>query len=354
MKSQYYLQKRKNIQACIINFIDEENKNDENLLILKDIFKDQEMLESRDEIIELFHFLTKLANNHHQSASFFTKIEQLISLFKNEITKFLSQTEIFQIFMKNKRILLFLIEQKIFTIDHSMSECMIARGNKKGEYQFYFYKEIKSFIDIEFNIETYFDIKRKIGQNDSYISQLIRNDLIDDFIAYTNQTCQSLSANINSSIYETNSFLIKNEPTTLIEYSAFFGSIQIFKYLYLNQVKLTSSLWIYAIHGRNPEIIHFLEENHIKPKDKTYKGCLIEAIKCHHNEIADYFINNHNLHADDLLSSIFKYYNYNYFHENLENEFILYNACHYDYISLVKLLLKNANLNVNALIIKTF
>lgn len=103
MKSQYYLQKRKNIQACILNFIDEENKNDENLLILKDILADQEMHKSRDEIIELFHLLTKLANNHHQTTSFITKIEQILSLFKNEITKLLSKTEIFQIFMKKDR-----------------------------------------------------------------------------------------------------------------------------------------------------------------------------------------------------------------------------------------------------------
>ena len=57
---------------------------------------------------------------------------------------------------------------------------------------------------------------------------------------------------------------MRNE-TNLVEYAAFFGSIQIFKYLLVNQVKLIPSLWIYAIHSRNPEIIHLLEENNIEP-----------------------------------------------------------------------------------------
>ena len=70
-----------------------------------------------------------------------------------------------------------------------------------------------------------------------------------------------------------NSFLINKTPT-LIEYSAFFGSIQIFRYLYQNRVEVFSTIWLYAIHGKNPEIIHFLEENNILPSDKSYQKCL--------------------------------------------------------------------------------
>ncbi|KAK8838612.1 hypothetical protein M9Y10_032646 [Tritrichomonas musculus] len=97
---------------------------------------------------------------------------------------------------------------------------------------------------------------------------------------------------IESSIYETNSFL-QNKKLTLIEYSAFFGSIQIFRFLFQNQVSLARSLWLYAIHGENPDIIHFLEENQIHPKDENYKECLKESIKCHHNDFAMYFKNNY-------------------------------------------------------------
>ena len=60
----------------------------------------------------------------------------------------------------------------------------------------------------------------------------------------------------------------------------------------MNNVKLTSSLWIYAIHSRNAELIHLLEENGIESEDKTFEECLKESIKCHHNDIANYIKEN--------------------------------------------------------------
>ena len=59
--------------------------------------------------------------------------------------------------------------------------------------------------------------------------------------------------------------LEQENKITLIEYADFFGSIQIFNYLRKNGAELESSLWIYAVHGQNPEIINFLEENKIFP-----------------------------------------------------------------------------------------
>ena len=60
----------------------------------------------------------------------------------------------------------------------------------------------------------------------------------------------------------------KRKKITLIEYAAFFGSIQIFNYLKLNKISLTPSLWKYAIHGNNAEIIQILEENHFQLPQK--------------------------------------------------------------------------------------
>ena len=51
----------------------------------------------------------------------------------------------------------------------------------------------------------------------------------------------------------------------MIEYAAFFGSIQIIRYLQYNNVSLANTLWLYAVHSYNAELIHFLEENKIKP-----------------------------------------------------------------------------------------
>ena len=53
--------------------------------------------------------------------------------------------------------------------------------------------------------------QRKIGQNENYICKLIREDSIDEFITFVNQHNYLPNSNIERSIYETNSFLIKNK-----------------------------------------------------------------------------------------------------------------------------------------------
>ena len=159
---------------------------------------------------------------------------------------------------------------------------------------------------------------------------------------------------ITFSIFETNLFLLKNVETSLIEYAAFFGSIQIFQFLRLNNVELTPSLWLYTIHGRNAELIHLLEEDGVPPPNGSYESCLKESIKCHHNEIAEYIENNllnekekennikNNIDENEFAYS-FHYYNYAYMPDNYESSFILFYLCKYDYYELVKLFLKNSN-----------
>ena len=51
--------------------------------------------------------------------------------------------------------------------------------------------------------------KRKEGENDSHICSLIRNDSIIEFIKYVTENNYSLDYTITSSIFETNSFLLK-------------------------------------------------------------------------------------------------------------------------------------------------
>ena len=143
-----------------------------------------------------------------------------------------------------------------------------------------------------------------LGENDNEICKLIQKDLIEEFIIYVNKNFYPIKSTINSSIYETNNFLIKRvndddddyffryqKNITLIEYAVFFGSIQIFNYLRQNGAELNPSLWIFAVHGQNEEIIHFLEDNNILPSTFFYcfdssvvsfELIFKESIKCHH------------------------------------------------------------------------
>ena len=289
-------------------------------------------------------------------------MEQILHFLKKQIKQKLTNSTIFKIFKYNKSILLFLIEEKIMTIDECIAGEMMQEKLINMFYPQYFFKEVSSIsrhkyeqyyydYDYEEFLEQYknqlpekFEEKRKIGQNDGYICQLIQNDLIDEFIKYVNQNNYSLESKIKPSIYETNFLLLKKQPS-LIEYSAFFGSIQIFKYLLLNNVELTSSLWFYAVHSNNPELIHIIEEKQIEIENDFYEQILIESIKSHHNDLSDYFLNNYIQNIND--QKILKYFNFSFINADFFNDINFGYLCKYNYIPFVKELLESNKIDIN-------
>ncbi|KAK8883918.1 hypothetical protein M9Y10_043020 [Tritrichomonas musculus] len=368
-----FIDKKKELYNFLLAFI--ENVDDEifHFQNLTRYLETQRFDKNHEEFKSFLRLLLKISKNQHRTPDFFNKIEKILQFFEAEIKQTFSNIEIFDLFKNSKRILLFLFQNNIITHDESLNDFLKNNCiySKYKTYRFYFFPEIKSSFkdpniksiereleEIDSDIFLNFEENRQKGENESYICSLIQKDLVDDFISYVIQTNLPLSSTIKPSIFETNSFLLKNKETSLIEYSAFYGSIQIFQYLRLNNIELKPSLWLYAIHGRNADIIHLLEENLIVPEDKSYHKCLEESIKCHHNEIANYIINNFiDLNDDEnydnnALSYSFHYYNYSFFPTDFNNKFIFYYACQYNYIKIVKLLLSNKkDLNLNMTII---
>ena len=276
MCSPEYLNMMKHINEKITNFLEDEANSEECFLILEDQFKfnNPKISDTKHDFLSLLHFICKIGNNHHRCPNFFCKIERILLIFKEDIKKSFSNSEIFNIYRSNKRILLFLIEQQIIVIDEYIVK-KITKTSKyiEAKYPQYFQPEIKTFInenwfpkysplcselngnkwvrDLKKVLPENFYEKRKEGENDNQICELIRKDMVTEFIAYINLNSISLNAKIQPSIYETNQFLIKNKSLSLIEYAVFLGSIQVFNYLRLEGVKLTKSLWILAIHGHN-------------------------------------------------------------------------------------------------------
>ena len=281
------------------------------------------------------------------------KIKTIIQYFKDKIGNYISKQEISDIFKTNKLILQFLFENDILTISDNICKELLDRIDLNGtKYCYFFYPEIKPFIgeekaeEIENELISYdsnifnnFDEKRQKGENDSYICSLIRQDSVEEFIAFVQRNNYPLNSEIAPSIFETNLFLIENTPT-LIEYSAFFGSIQIFNYLRMNNVQLTPSLWLYSIHSRNPDLIHLLESEKVPQPDNKYESCVIESIKCHHNEIAEYFLNQTEINNELFISSILQFHNYEFLSDDLGNDddYFFY-LCFYHYNTLVNLLI---------------
>lgn len=363
METQAYLEERKEIHVALLEYLNNSTNEEENYENFKNYIKDHNIYKEKNEFKELLILLLKISNNHFRSHSFFNKIKRILIDFKDEIQLKFTNFEIFNFFHRNKQAILFLIEKRIIKIDESIFNIMKKVKYKNFCFLEFFYLEIESFLSPQIkqeiikkvkelndnNIEE-FDKKRKLGENDDFICHLIRNDLIDEFISQMNQNNLPLSYQIQPSIYETNIFLISNRPS-LIQYSAFFGSIQIFKYLYLNGMKTTPILFNYAIHGENPEIIHFLEQNKDKKAVLLFDEYINESIKCHHKEITNYFINKltkkFNENSINVSVTSLKYHNYFYFPSNLCNENVFYYLCKYNYINLVKLLLQTKKININ-------
>lgn len=120
---------------------------------------------------------------------------------------------------------------------------------------------------------------------------------------------------------------------------SFFGSIKIFQYLMLNEIQLEPSLWLYAVHGDNSEIIQALIENDIVPKYENYEDCFIESIKCHHNEIAIYIFENllsiNDKNTNNYIPLYFENYNYSFLMDLIDEESSFFYLCKYQYDILV-------------------
>ena len=234
---------------------------------------------------------------------------------------------------------------------------MIRKENPIFNYFIDFYSEIKYFLNKEQLIEyeriyrlndEFFQEKRRIGENHQHIAFLIRNDYVEDFISYVSKTNFQLSAKLEYSIYESNKFLQKHHPT-LIEYSVFYGSIQIFNFLLFSNVKLTSSLWLFAVHGNNADIIHILESNNVIPANNSYLDVIIESIKCHNENLTRYLIDNYaNCNSNEIcFLKCLQEYNFASIPENADYKSVFYYLCKYDHAKIVDFLLKTNEIDVN-------
>ena len=108
-------------------------------------------------------------------------------------------------------------------------------------------------------------------------------------------------------------------------------------------------------------MINYIEERKIKPESNSYFVCIKESIKCHHNEIVNYIQNNLLEINNGFFELGVKYYNYEFFIDEFINndndidiETIFYQFCRYNYIYLVKFLLKTKEIKINKKINNVF
>lgn len=122
----------------------------------------------------------------------------------------------------------------------------------------------------------------------------------------------------------------------------------------MNGAELDPSIWIYAVHSDNPELIHFLEEKKNVLDETLFEKVYIESIKCHNNDVANYIKNNYlndnkNVEKTSIRKAL-KYFNFAFVCENIEKESFLPHLCKYDYYPIVENMMKTQSIDINCLI----
>lgn len=107
----------------------EENTEEESLeasLLLKDIFNQE-----KEELEEFLKIICSITNNHRRYHNLYQKAEEILFHYSVQIKQTFTNQEIFQIFKNNKRILLFLFQQKIVIPDQSIFHFITEKSDSK-------------------------------------------------------------------------------------------------------------------------------------------------------------------------------------------------------------------------------
>ena len=370
------IDKMKAIQVHILNYLDNEEDTEQNFQKHINILDDHQIHDNRSYLQLFINLIKNIADNHRRTPSFFIKIEKIVTIYKDDINKHFTKSELLNIFKKSKRLLLLLIKMQIIPAYRDFYDTISTYFFYRCKYHHYFRKEILPFVDhklrklmqyhedfdyyLESEIPDDYEKNREIGEAEDYVCELIRKDSIAEFVKFHVENELQYDYFIYPSVYETNMSLVDvksgpDENIPVIEYAAFYGATKIFNYLFKYAEKYPS-LWIRAVHSRNLNIIRKLEEEKVdsiyeKSGNKPFLNCIEESIKCHHNEFVYFFMNNFIDYKIDpyfILELALKYYNFELMDSELFNQSSFVNLCKYNYLIFVDLLLKDKDIDVNA------
>lgn len=115
----------------------------------------------------------------------------------------------------------------------------------------------------------------------------IRNDDLSNCQNIIAHRYEDINQLVKTSIYEKNSF-VNDGNCSLLEYAAFFGARNCFKFLLSNRAEMDKQrIGKFAIAGGDEEIIHICHQ-----AECSFKRTVNIAIRYHHNDIAIWLIEN--------------------------------------------------------------
>lgn len=288
--------------------------------------------QSKVQIIQLFSSIYSLHFSRVEHKDFCNKLFEILL---PQFLQFLSKEEfVSMIEFQSKDLYLLFFNLGVIPIDHIIYKIKeyddpysfiyfhdIIEEQAKEVYDDLKSRYIGLFQSFDFRD---FNNRRKIGKNDSPIALAIRDDDV--------KKCQTIISSLNIkkdyhipySIFETiEGVSQRSNIPSLLEYAAFFGSINCFKYLVMNDFIITPKLISFAIFGGNLEIIHICEGIHA-----PLELALRSSICCFRDDFFEYFQDSQDVKfTDSAICCSIRNYNINSLLNNLHRIYENPNIC---------------------------
>lgn len=317
-----------NLQTSLIEFLDNDEVKDCDFAFFLQKLDESDIVKSSSQMSLFLQCLSNVFNYHYESVSQFNYLQQILEHLSNFITNLLNQNELYSIAIKSKIFLIYLIKSQLLDINFFIKN--LIHLSPKSQLLHYLAPEVNEYIKLyqnqfdpivqEFfsspdidddynddyendknpyealNMDAHEYVKlREKGENTSIFCKEIRENNFEDFNILIEKTGMKINKKIEFQLFDSNDYPIeKDKMPSIFEYAAYKGSIEICKYLTLQQVKIDENSWFCAIHGRNADIIHLLEEHGIKC---NFERAFLYAIKCHNNSIAEYIVDQYLDHS---------------------------------------------------------
>lgn len=166
------IKKSKELYTFILNFLESENNSEREFLSFTKVFDKQDILNNRNLFLNLLRLLYFIGDNYHRTSDFLIKLGQIFQYLAKDNQMPISNSDIFDIYKTNKRLLLFLFEQKFIIPDETILKLIMKNKDANGyKFYYYLYPEIKKYLGkrkikhIEYEIQQKFKVNLDTFEN---------------------------------------------------------------------------------------------------------------------------------------------------------------------------------------------
>ncbi|OHT05651.1 hypothetical protein TRFO_26539 [Tritrichomonas foetus] len=233
----------------------------------------------------------------------------LIASLKKYIQQFYTSVELYQLFSVEQCSQFFCF--KLYEMNIIELKDIFPDIQTYSDFLYYFLPEVKNsypgfyeesldkcsdaLLEKINSIPPNFDYQRQNPFNTHPLIQFIINDDLDQFLElYSKYDKHDFTINISP--FEISDFYYKVKQMPPIYYAALYGSLQVFKFLFINTGRYDENLMKMAILGGNCEIISLVE----RQITFNFKEMIELAIIIHRNDIVHYLLVNYGLTYNQL------------------------------------------------------